>query len=169
MTEPEITLSQLLEGRDRRAALQKTLLERYGLPLVSFTVNMPGAIKRCARSERIHKAGVAAIHGALAGHIAEWTVRDPVTGPEAFFLCALDPIQLKLRMCELEEAHTLGRLFDIDVLTAPGVTVSRESLGLPARKCLLCGQDGAACARSRAHPLPALLAEIDVLLARYDT
>ena len=57
---------------------------------------------------------------------------------------------------------------DLDVLRAPDVQVSRAELGLPRRKCLLCGRDAAACARSRAHPLPALLARIDALLAEFD-
>lgn len=165
MNEQEITLEQLLEGRDERAAFQKELMERYGLPLVSFTVNMPGKIKLCERSERIHQSGVAVIRDALAGHIAYWKRRAPVTGPEGFFVCDLPAEEIKRRMCALEESHPLGRLFDIDVLRAPGVQLSREELGFPKRKCLLCGGDGVLCARSRAHPLPELLLKIDGLLA----
>ncbi|MEA5040478.1 MAG: citrate lyase holo-[acyl-carrier protein] synthase [Clostridiaceae bacterium] len=167
MIEEEITLEQLLEGRDTRAAFQRELLERYQLPLVSFTVNMPGTVKRCSRSERIHEAGVAAIRDALAGHVAYWKLRDPVTGPEGFFACDLPAEELKRRMCALEEEHPLGRLFDIDVLCAPGEQISREALGFPKRKCLICGGDGAACTRSRAHPLPELLMKIDALLSEY--
>ena len=166
MTEPEITLEQLLEGRDDRAAFQRELLERYGQPLCSFTVNMPGKVKRCDRSLRVHEAGVAALRDALAGHVVYWKLRDPATGPEGFFVCDLPAEELKRRTCALEEEHPLGRLFDLDVLSAPGVQLSREALGFPRRKCLVCGGDGAACARSRAHPLPELLAKIDQLLAQ---
>lgn len=164
----EITLEQLLEGRDNRAAFQRELLARYRLPLVSFTVNLPGPVKCCERSERVHAAGVAAIRDALAGHVAYWKLRDPVSGPEGFFVCDLPAEELKRQLCALEESHPLGRLFDLDVLRAPDVQVSRAELGLPRRKCLLCGRDAAACARSRAHPLPALLARIDALLAEFD-
>ena len=168
MTEQGITLEQLLAGRDERAAFQRELLERYGLSLVSFTVNMPGAVKCDARSTRIHVAGVAAIRDALAGQVAYWKLRDPVTGPEGFFVCDLPAEELKRRMCALEEQHPLGRLFDIDVLRASGTLVSREELGFPKRRCLICDGDGAACTRSRAHPLPELLHKIDALLASYD-
>lgn len=167
MNQQEITLEQLLEGRDARAAFQQELLERYRLPLISFTVNMPGKVKRCTRSQRIHQAGVTAIRDALAGHVAYWKLRDTVTGPEGFFVCDLTAEELKRRMCALEETHPLGRLFDIDVLRAPGKQLSREELGFPKRKCLICGGDGAACTRSRAHPLPELIGKIDQLLENY--
>lgn len=168
MTEQEITLEQLLAGRDERAAFQKELLKHYGLPLVSFTVNMPGAVKCSTRSIRIHAAGVAAIRDALAGRVAYWKLREPATGPEGFFVCDLPAEDLKRRMCALEEQHPLGRLFDVDVLRVSGTQVSREELGFPKRRCLICGADGAACTRGRAHPLPELLRRIDELLADYE-
>jgi holo-ACP synthase/triphosphoribosyl-dephospho-CoA synthase len=56
-------------------------------------------------------------------------------------------------MTALEECHPLGRLFDIDVIAEDGDKVSRSTIGLPERACLVCGKTGAGCARSRAHPL----------------
>ena len=46
MQEIEITLEQLLESRDKRAEFQTILLNGYRTPLVSFTVNMPGKVKK---------------------------------------------------------------------------------------------------------------------------
>ncbi|MEA7571641.1 citrate lyase holo-[acyl-carrier protein] synthase, partial [Salmonella enterica subsp. enterica serovar Virginia] len=40
----------------------------------------------------------------------------------------------------LEQRYPLGRLWDIDVLTAEGEILSRRHFALPARRCLLCGQ-----------------------------
>lgn len=161
----EITLAQLLAGRDARAAFQRTLCARYGETLCSFTVNMPGPVKRCARSAAIHEAGTAAIRDALAGHVVYWKLRDPVSGPEGFFVCDLPAQEVKARMCALEQRHPLGRLLDIDVLASDGTPVSRSALGLPPRKCLVCGRDAVLCARGRTHPLPELLARVDELLA----
>ena len=69
MPEIEITLEQLLESRDKRAEFQAILLRGYGTPLVSFTVNMPGKVKKNHRSETVFLAGVEAIREALAGKI----------------------------------------------------------------------------------------------------
>ena len=40
-----VELNQMLEARERRALRQHTLLERYHLPLVSFTMNVAGPVK----------------------------------------------------------------------------------------------------------------------------
>jgi holo-ACP synthase CitX len=63
----------------------------------------------------------------------------------------------------VEEGSRLGRLFDIDVLWEEG-SVSRSAFGAEPRKCLLCDGDAKVCARSRAHKMEELLAEIDRIL-----
>lgn len=164
MEETEITLEQLLESRDRRAEFQTILLRGYQTPLVSFTVNLPGKVKRNHRSETVFQTGVTAIREALAGNIVYFKLLDKVTGPEGYFAVDMDAQRLKDAMCRIEEEHPLGRLMDIDVLSAPGVHMSRTQLGKPPRKCLVCGNMAAACTRSRAHPTEELLAAIDRLL-----
>lgn len=167
--ETEITLEQLLESRDRRAEFQSILLKGWQVPLVSFTVNMPGKVKKSRRSEAVFSAGVEAIRESLAGHIAYYKLLDKVTGPEGYFAADLPAEELKERMCRIEEEHPLGRLMDIDVLSAPGRPVSRTQLGQRPRKCLVCGGMAAACTRSRAHPAEQLLAAIDGLLDQWET
>lgn len=164
MEETEITLEQLLESRDRRAEFQTILLQGYQTPLVSFTVNIPGKVKKSHRSQTIFQAGVAAIRETLAGDILYSKLLDKVTGPEGYFAVDRDAAALKAAMCRIEEEHPLGRLMDIDVLSAPGKHISRTELGQSPRKCLVCGNMAAACTRSRAHPAEQLLAAIDRLL-----
>ena len=41
-------------------------------------------------------------------------------------------------MTQIEEDGALGRLFDIDVMTAESPKISRQQLGSPPRRCLLC-------------------------------
>lgn len=164
MHETEITLEQLLESRDKRAEFQTILLNGYGIPLVSFTVNMPGKVKKNHRSARVFEAGVEAIRESLAGHIVYYKLLDNLTGPEGYFAVDMAVDELKTAMCRIEDQHPLGRLMDIDVLSAPGKHVSRTELGRQPRKCLVCGGMAAACTRSRAHPVEQLIAAIDQLL-----
>ena len=50
----------------------------------------------------------------------------------------------------------MGRLLDIDVIKSDGGKIARTEIGLPPRKCLLCGEDAPVCARSRAHTVSEL-------------
>ena len=54
---------------------------------------------------------------------------------------------LKKQAESIEKEFPEGRLFDIDVIGTDGLKLSRN---VP-RKCLICGQPAAACARSRTH------------------
>lgn len=76
---------------------------------------------------------------------------------------------LKLATIELEHSHPLGRLWDIDVLTPEGEILSRRHFALPARRCLLCGQSAAECARGKTHALSGLLSQMEALLHDADS
>lgn len=155
-----VTLQQILDNREARVDFQRILLRGYGCALVCFTVNMPGAIKRCAPSLAVHQAGVAALRQRLAGHVLYYKTLNYPTGYEAYFAVDLPPEELKPVLVQLEEQHPMGRLMDLDVLRSDGTAVSRSELGLHRRKCLLCGGDAKVCGRSQAHSLEDLWAEI---------
>ena len=167
---PAVTLEQLLESRDRRAAHQKDLLGAHpGKSLLCLTVQLPGPEKRNARSLAIAQAGVEAIRTAFPADYEE--LRDLETGYEAYFLLSVPAAEAKRRACRLEDTHPLGRLMDIDVL--PGGTgnlqpLSRSDIGLPPRRCLLCGQPARYCMRARTHSREELLAQIDKMLETYE-
>ena len=162
-----VTLAQLLAARDSRAARQKELLQNGGA-LVSLTVNMPGPVKRCALSERLFDIALEAVTQLLGDKLRFCETRRKDTGCEAFLSADMDAQTLKARLCALENNHPLGRLWDIDVLGVDGVPLSRQSAGYPPRKCLLCENSGAACARSRAHSLSELIAAMQAMLERWE-
>ena len=184
----EISLEELLESRDRRFAFQQELLSRFKLPLISFMANIPGPVKKSSLSEEIFEAGLAAVRKAFAESIRFEEVRRPDTGCEGFFVVDLVPEQVKRRTCTLEDGSPLGRLWDFDVhcpsyapdaerncracadwctfaenLRCAGTQISRRQLGLPERRCLICGGPAPECARSRRHSVAELLAKISAL------
>jgi phosphoribosyl-dephospho-CoA transferase len=65
---------------------------------------------------------------------------------------------------ELEEGLPFGRILDLDVWVREG-PVGRGDLGLPPRRCLLCGEEAKICARLGGHSFEALRAEAARLLA----
>ena len=43
--EREVTLAEVLEARENRVWHQNALLEKYGVPVISFTLNIAGPVK----------------------------------------------------------------------------------------------------------------------------
>ena len=157
-----VTLEQLLQSRDKRAKHQKDLLEANpGRSLLCLTVQLPGPEKRNKTSRAIAQAGVQAVREAFCPEYEE--LRDLETGYEAFFLVSLSGMDAKRLACQIEDTHPLGRLMDLDTLTAEG-PIGRESLGFPPRKCLLCDNEVRYCMRAKTHTVSELLAKIEVMV-----
>jgi holo-ACP synthase len=90
-----------------------------------------------------------------------------MTGIEALYVVDTDAVPLKLAVCELEQSHPLGRLWDMDVFCPAHGRLSRRGLGFPPRRCLICGEPAHACARAQRHPLAELLAAIQETVDGY--
>lgn len=156
----EITLTELLESRDKRRDFQlRMLADNPGQTLVVGTIMLPGNIKRTADSLIIADAMTKAIEKSAA-MLTLRLVRDLPTGFEAYYTSSLAPEQVKTLMAAIEDSHPLGRLMDIDVFKSDGSQVSRCSQGQAPRKCLLCGEDARVCMRAFTHTQNELLSEI---------
>lgn len=145
-----VTVADVLSARDARVERQKRMLLAHGLPLISFTMNIAGEIKRDAWIEQAFLEGVRRIENALASDGIVVAAREKTlafTGCEALWAVDAPAQELKARMCSIEEMDALGRLFDIDVIDAEGCKLERPM----ERRCLICGGPVRACARSRAH------------------
>ena len=159
----EVTLAEVLDARDRRAQAQRILSERYGHPLVSFTMNIPGPVKDSPLIRRGFAEGLRLLGQALERAeietVSPQTVR-AVTGNE--YLCAVrgDAREIKQLCTRIEDASPLGRLFDMDVIAPDGRKLERGE----ERRCLVCGAAGRGCASRRVHSLEELSAAVTKLL-----
>ncbi len=164
----EITLDQLLASREERASFQKELLKSHpGKTLVCLTVIMPGKVKRNLQSLVVAQAAVTALVCAFAESMLKIRLRDLPTGYEAYLITTLSNEEAKKETCRIEDTHPLGRLFDLDVIDADGVPVSRESIGQSPRTCLVCDSEARWCMRNRTHTLEELTAKIDEMIEAY--
>ena len=171
-TRHAVSIPELLVSRDERQARQHVWLARHPIPLVSFTVVAPGPIKDSELTRRLFNHGVTALRTLAAQ--ADWHIREQAalasaSGPEGFLAIEAPARDLKLATIELEHQHPLGRLWDIDVLTPEGDILSRRHFSLPARRCLLCEQSAAECARGKTHALSDLLIRMEALLHDADS
>ncbi|PFN95675.1 citrate lyase holo-[acyl-carrier protein] synthase [Bacillus sp. AFS076308] len=171
MTEAkEVTLEQLLTAREYRAAHQKELIENYNLPLISFTINIPGPVKITPESTIIFLEGSNALANKLkeaGSSIVYYETNHYNTGFEVYYVVNKDQRKLKALMLEIENEHPLGRLFDLDVIGVDGIPISRENFGNSNRKCLLCHADAHGCGRSRKHTIEELMQKIKSMVDSY--
>ena len=153
----EATLQEILDAREKRASKQKELLAQYGKTLLCFTMNIPGPEKWNRDIAIGFYLGCWFVEDALRGHKILYKERIiQNAGSESYYVVDIPPRQLKEMVMELEEIDPVGRLFDMDVMTLDDGKISRKDLGHRPRKCLICDNDAAICARTRAHGLDAL-------------
>lgn len=156
----EITLQEVLDAREARAAAQRRLLDRYRHPLLCLTMNIAGPLKRWGAVDLVFRAAETELDLRLAGHIREKFLTDAATGLEGIWACDIPAPELKELAMELETKCPVGRLYDLDVIGTGGIKLSRPT----PRTCLVCGGPATPCARSRAHGLDAILAATHALL-----
>ncbi|MDR3253947.1 MAG: citrate lyase holo-[acyl-carrier protein] synthase [Synergistaceae bacterium] len=153
-------LPRLLAAREARAYLQRFFIGnvRWTGFVLQISLNIPGWPKRLDGDEAAIAAGEAAIRSALpvrpfanvflrdaAGLAALMAFRDLRGGG-----VEPDVKNVKKISAEIERRETWGRALDIDVVTGRG-PLSRSSVGLEPRRCLLCSEDAKICARMGRH------------------
>ncbi len=165
----EITLDELLLSRDNRHQMHLDLLQQYpGRTLVSVTMVMPGPVKRNAISLALADKAEVFLLRQKQLQIEFMTRRDLNTGSEIYLISRLPMMETKRLCCRIEDEHPLGRLWDFDVIRPDSVPLSRTELGLPPRKCIICGdQDALTCIRARRHSKSDLYARVEALFNQY--
>ena len=129
-------------------------------------MNIPGPVKTNADIRYAFDTGATEITSVLSQHRLPVLARccfHEKTGDELILCVRGDAALLKKLMCEIEENHPLGRLYDIDVLDSDGTKLSRPAF----RKCILCGRQAQEYARSRRHCVPEMFEKITDMIARY--
>jgi holo-ACP synthase len=159
----EVTTEDVSVCREKRASIQKKFIIKYLRSVISFTLNIPGPVKNCAEIKKIFDRGKKEIIQKLSN--LKISVLDSLelcedTGNE-LILCVDAPAELlKTHMEQLETQREIGRLYDIDVINGRFEKLSRKH----PRKCLLCDNSAAVCARSRRHSVEEMIAKIERMI-----
>lgn len=177
LQEPAVTLADVLAARDSRVERQAALLDRLGPPLLSVTLVSPGPVKDSPERRALMERAEAALASMLAEagmEVLHCERVDGVTGPELMLAVKGDALALKrlaVRLEEREPQEPWGRLIDADVIcgffgTEAGrvpLSVKREEIGEPRRRCLVCDQEAAECMALRRHGVAELAAAAERL------
>jgi len=164
-----VGLQELLDSRENRSLRQKEYLSRHPYALVSVTVVSPGAIKDSELTRRIFNLcyqELMTLFQKSTWEILEQSVLALSTGLEGLIATSAEASEVKQKLIQLEETHTLGRLWDIDVLDKKGRLLSRSEFNYPSRKCFICDKDASICARNQTHAISDLTAHMEALLKK---
>ena len=118
-----VTLDQVLQTKEERAAVQAELRSRYQAAVVSVSVNMPGTVKYDQDTLALIEYALARLQKlfAIEGfQTLESRWLHAVAGPAAVFAVAGDAAAIKLLAVKVEQEQPFGRLLDIDVFDAGG-------------------------------------------------
>lgn len=161
----EVTLVQMLDARENRAFRQFQLNREFGKPIISFSMNIPGPVKDTALIRRGFREGCAALEGKLPREkVLHREYFEAVTGCEAMYVLDMDAAAVKAATTAIEDAHGLGRLFDMDVLDEKLCKLDREQVGGGNRNCIVCGAPGRGCASRRSHSVTELQRATNAIL-----
>lgn len=170
-SQPGVSLDEMLIARDERAARQVAARTQFGAPVVSITLVTPGPIKDGWLPRHVMKVALKEMDlliGASNWPLFSREVYWQITGPEAIYVVDVDAQVLKSAAIHLEERHPIGRLWDLDVIKATGMGLTRNQQSRPARPCLVCDRPARECGRSRRHSLPELMKQIRRMVDRFD-
>ncbi len=165
-----VTLTDVLDTKEQRAAYQQELRERHRSPVISLTVNMPGPVKYTAEIMDMLYGVTAKLRSLLAANglaMKEERICHLPAGPAVLLAVDGDAAGLKRYAVQLESGLPYGRLLDIDVFTAEGRQISRSDIGLASRTCFACQCPAIECMRSSTHSRQEIQAAVDRLLTAY--
>lgn len=154
---PSVELPQMLDAREQRAQAIAEASRKAGEngAVVSVTLGIPGPVKTSEVLRRLFRYFYDEVTAVLADYKVQVSrlVEDAATGPEVQFVVLADAKMVKSLLVPIEEKNSIGRLADLDVLSGGDnpVGISRTELGMPERRCLICGKPSKECGRARAH------------------
>lgn len=154
-----LAMNRMLEAKEKRYYKIKDLTEKYETPVLSFMLNIPGEDKNFEEAVSFHKKYVEKIKNLLEEKKIKILFEDYenlVTGMEYLAVLDGDGRLIKKLMMEVEEASLGGRLLDIDIYDKDFSQISRSSLGLPERKCIICGDTARTCIKEERHKIEEL-------------
>lgn len=168
MENREATLYEVLNFREKKAEIQREMCTQCpeGI-VVSLGMNIPGPVKSGPLIHKSFLEGRKCLESLFKeqGTVIRTEVLSEKAGYAAIYLLTgVSGPELKKAAVRLEETHSLGRIFDIDVLGQDGNALSREQAGAGKRTCLLCGKEAKACGRSRTHSVKALQEKVFMIM-----
>lgn len=165
-----IAMQKMLAAKEKRYYKIKALTEKYNLPVLSFMLNIPGEDKNFEDAVIFHEKLIKKIKNILEKEDIKilWEEYNNLdTGMEYLAVLNGEGKFIKEKMIGLEEESREGRLLDIDIYDRDFSQISRSSLGLSERKCIICDDIARTCIKKERHSLNELEKKVREILKNY--
>ncbi len=143
-----ITLEDVLIAKENRVARRELFQLNQALPVLTFSLNIPGNVKDSDPIRKLFRAGVERIEKEFLIEKSQCFYEE--TGFYGFFLIREEPLQLKVLCCQIENEGSYQRLWDLDVNDSSGKAVALAERN-QGRKCFLCDHLSSQCMREQRH------------------
>lgn len=158
----------MLAARDRRRERQSLHFQTTpDATLLVATVVAPGEMKLTPRTTIVAEAMIEELKKHFGENILSFEHQAYLSGHEVWMTLSCEAIEAKKIAVRIEETHMLGRLFDIDVIMPDLRPISRETIAMTPRKCLLCENEARLCMRLRRHTPKEIEEHIENLVHEY--
>lgn len=157
-------ISDILEDREKRYIEILSLIKLYKLPVICGKINYPGNDKNTPEAQKAFQILKQLLENRVKGESVYKQMLSGEDGSSILLVINLEPMEVKKITVELEVAHPLGRIFDIDVYAGEGESIGREYLGIKPRKCIICEKDARICMRAGNHSIQEVLDKVNRLI-----
>lgn len=165
-----IAMQKMLDAKEKRYYKIKALTEKYNLPVLSFMLNIPGEDKNFEDAVIFHEKLIKKIKNILEKEDIKILLEEYNnlnTGMEYLAVLNGEGKFIKEKMIGLEEESREGRLLDIDIYDRDFKQISRSSLGLSERKCIICDDIARTCIKKERHRQDELEKKVREILKNY--
>lgn len=159
-------LLRVLDAREVRWQRRLALAQGEGRTLVTVTLCLPVAYRTAPEFHHLLLELFRRFRAVLTERGIPFREEEPLEGADgpALFLTTRVPAGEVKRVCvEAEDLLPGGRMLDIDVMDGTGKPVGRSCLGLPPRRCFVCGAAAAVCVSRKVHTKAQIDARVEVL------
>jgi holo-ACP synthase len=158
---------KILADREKRYNKILDLIEQYNLPIVCGKINYPGMDKNSKEAEMAFKDLKILMNEGFRSDFIYRVYLNGYDGQSMLGVVNKDALEAKKAAIKIEEEHSLGRIFDIDVYIKDGSSLGREKISKTERKCVMCGQNARVCIKLQRHSQEEVLIEINKQIKRY--
>lgn len=157
-------INNILQDREKRYCEILSLIIKYSMPVVCGKINYPGDNKNTIEAQSAFKILQQLLRERFTKNSKHIQVLSGHDGSSILIATNFKSLEAKKIAVSLEANHSLGRIFDIDVYEADGSPISRESLGIESRRCIICSDDARICMRTGCHSLQEVVDRVNQLI-----
>lgn len=148
-------MNKILDARENKAEQIKALFKQ-NTTMISIKANIPGEDKNISEAHLLVRLFTLLVRKKY--EINHFQYIESADGPYTLLIIKeIHANEIKQEMVLLENTHPLGRFIDIDIYNQEEQSISRKTLGIPSRKCYICGSDAHLCSRSQKHSVLSLI------------